>query len=212
MYSRAQIDRGGNNVAPQGPGDAILDMTQAYAITTAGAGTLTAAAMLAGIVERTGPGAGYNETLDTADNLMAAAPQLTVGDSFEFTYRNTVAYAATLVAAEGAELDGSHTAVAASKVRRFLVTILSQGRKSVAPVTQTNGSAVISGLTQEQCKAIQPGMGVSGTGMPASGYVISVNSSTGSVTLSGNATTTASLNAVSFFPRYKIKGLSAADL
>jgi hypothetical protein len=68
MYNRAQIDRGGNYVSQQGPGDSVLDQTQVFPITTVGAGTLTAAALLAGIIERTGPVAGYNDTLETADN------------------------------------------------------------------------------------------------------------------------------------------------
>lgn len=112
--NRMQIDLGANFVRAQMPGDGVLDQTQVFPITTAGAGTLTAAAMVAGIVDRSGPSGNYNETLDTADNLMAANPQLSAGDSFEFWYRNTVAFVATLVVAEGAELV-ANTAVAASR-------------------------------------------------------------------------------------------------
>ena len=40
-------------------------------ITTAGAGTLTAAAMVGGLIPRTGPTAGFTDTTDTAANIDA---------------------------------------------------------------------------------------------------------------------------------------------
>jgi hypothetical protein len=78
-------------------------------------------------------------------------------------------------------------------------------------VSSTNASAVLTGLTQAQAQLLVPGMGVSGTGMPASGTIIGVNSSTGTVTLSGNATATGT-PAVTFFPRYDVKGLNSGAL
>ena len=208
--NRMQIDLGANFVRAQMPGDGVLDQTQVFPITTAGAGTLTAAAMVAGIVDRSGPSGNYNETLDTADNLMAANPQFSAGDSFEFWYRNTVAFIATLVVAEGAELV-ANTAVAASKVRRYLVTILANARRQVFNASTTNLSPTITGLTAAQAQTLVPGMGVSGTGIPAATNVLAVNSSTGTITLTANATATGTVP-LTFFPRYNIKGISSADL
>lgn len=208
--NRMQIDLGANFVRAQMPGDGVLDQTQVFPITTAGAGTLTAAAMVAGIVDRSGPSGNYNETLDTADNLMAANPQLSAGDSFEFWYRNTVAFIATLVVAEGAELV-ANTAVAASKVRRYLVTILANARRQVFNAGTTNVSPTITGLTAAQAQTLVPGMGVSGTGISAATNVLAVNSSTGVITLTANATATGTVP-LTFFPRYNIKGISSADL
>lgn len=208
--NRMQIDLGANFVRAQMPGDGVLDQTQVFPITTAGAGTLTAAAMLAGIVDRSGPSGNYNETLDTADNLMAANPQFSAGDSFEFWYRNTVAFIATLVVAEGAELV-ANTAVAASKVRRYLVTILANARRQVFNASTTNVSPTITGLTAAQAQTLVPGMGVSGTGISAATNVLAVNSSTGVITLTANATATGTVP-LTFFPRYNIKGISSADL
>lgn len=208
--NRMQIDLGANFVRAQMPGDGVLDQTQVFPITTAGAGTLTAAAMVAGIVDRSGPSGNYNETLDTADNLMAANPQLSAGDSFEFWYRNTVAFIATLVVAEGAELV-ANTAVAASKVRRYLVTILANARRQVFNAGTTNLSPTITGLTAAQAQTLVPGMGVSGTGISAATNVLAVNSSTGVITLTANATATGTVP-LTFFPRYNIKGISSADL
>jgi hypothetical protein len=166
--------------------------------------------MVAGIVDRSGPAGNYNETLDTADNLMAANPQLSAGDSFEFWYRNTVAFIATLVVAEGAELV-ANTAVAASKVRRYLVTILANARRQVFNAGTTNVSPTITGLTAAQAQTLVPGMGVSGTGISAATNVLAVNSSTGVITLTANATATGTVP-LTFFPRYNIKGISSADL
>jgi hypothetical protein len=211
MFGRGQIDSGGNYVRRAGPGELLMEQTQQSAITTAGAGTLTAAAMGTGYVERTGPGAGYNETLDIADNLMAANPEFSPGDSFEFTYRNTVAFAATLVASEGAELAGGNTAIAASLVRRFLVTILATNRRQSFLANTTNASPTISGLTQAQVQTLQPGMGISGTGIGASAVISSVNAALGTVTATVNSSATASV-AVTFFPRYNIRGLWSATL
>lgn len=208
--NRMQIDLGANFVRAQMPGDGVLDQTQVFPITTAGAGTLTAAAMVAGIVDRSGPSGNYNETLDTADNLMAANPQLSAGDSFEFWYRNTVAFVATLVVAEGAELV-ANTAVAASKVRRYLVTILANARRQVFNASTTNVSPTITGLTAAQAQTLAPGMGVSGTGITAGTNILAVNSSTGVITLTANATATGTVP-LTFFPRYNIKGISSADL
>ena len=211
MFSRAQIDRGANYVTPQGPGDGVLSQDQVLAVTTAGAGTLAAQALLSGVIDRSGPGGIYNETLETADNLMAANPQLSVGDSWRVLFRNTVAFAATLVVAEGAELSGANTACAASNAREYLVSVLATARRQIFAGTVTNASAVITGLTQAQCQLLMPGMGVTGTNIPAATTVIGVNPTAGTVTMSANATGTALVGAT-FFPRYNIKGLSTATL
>lgn len=207
MFNRTRIDRGGDQVFPQGPGDALLTMTKVASITTVGAGTLTAAAMLAGIVDRTGPTGNYIDTLDTADNLIAAMPWASPGDSFEFLYRNTVAYTATPAVAEGAELSGSNTALAVSSARKFLVTIYSNRRRTVIPMTTTSSSATISGMTQSQAERLQPGMGASGTGIQSGSTVLSVNPAAGTAVLSLTASASGTNVAVSFFPRYDIKGL-----
>jgi hypothetical protein len=210
MMNRGQVDSGANFVRQQGPGDMLLDMTTQTADATAGASTLSSAQMLSGYLERTAGGA-YNETLDTGDNLMAAAPNLSPGDSFEFLIRNTAAFAGTLVAAEGAELAGANTALAASAVRKYLLTVFATNRRQSFLATSTNASATISGLTQAQAQSIQPGMGITGTNIPASTTVLSVNATLGTVTISANATGTAQ-NAMTFFPRYNVRGLWTASL
>lgn len=92
------------------------------AITTAGNGVLTAAALAGRLVTRTGPTSAYTDTTDTATAILAAVPDAVVGTSFEVSFINGVAYAGTIAAGEGVTLAGT-TAVSASKIRRFLLTV-----------------------------------------------------------------------------------------
>ena len=98
--------------------------TTKAAISTAGAGTLTASALLSGLIMRTGPTGAYDDTTDTAANILAAMGQPNIGDSFDFYHVNGVAYAATIVAGTGVTLAGT-TANAASKVRVYRCTVTS---------------------------------------------------------------------------------------
>lgn len=209
--NRAQVDAGGNAIRSQLAGDALMDQRQAVAITTAGDGSWTAEAMLAGIITRSGPGAGYADTPVSVATLIAACPQLSAGDSFSFYVRNTVAQANTVAAGTGWTL-GTNTAIAASKVRKYQVTIHSNKASQVYAATTTNASAVVSALTASQVDALQPGMGVTGTGIPANTTVIGVNAAAGTVTLSANATATGTLVALTFFPRATLQGVYSADL
>lgn len=209
--NRAQVDRGANNVSAAGVGDALMSQIGVVGIATVGSGAWTAAGMLAGCIERTGPTGAYGDTLETANNLMLAAPHLSVGDTFEFLVRNTVAFANTVAVAEGAELSGSNTAIAASLVRRYLVTVLANRTRQTFMASTTNASPTVTGLTQAQCDLLQAGMGVSGTGISAGTTIVGINSLTGTITLSANATATGT-PALTFFPRYNVKGLYSTTL
>jgi hypothetical protein len=210
--NRGQIGDGSNFVRGNGPGELLMEQTKLTAITTAGSGVITSEGMQNGYIERTGPAGAYGDTLDTADNLMAANPNFSPGDSFEFNFRNTVAFANTVAVAEGAELAGAFTAVAATSVRRFLVSILATARRQSLLATLTNANAVLTGLTQAQVQSLMPGMGVSAaSGITAGTTILAVNSVAGTVTLSANATVTQQI-AVTFFPRYNVRGLFSATL
>lgn len=207
--NRAQVDNGGNNVRPQNPGDAIMAQRMATAVTTVGNGSWPAAAILGGIIDRSGPAGAYQDTPDTADNLIAACPPLSVGDQFEFYVRNTVAFANTVQTAEGVEL-GSNTAIAASKVRKYRINVMSNARRRVCSTATTNGSPSVT-VSISDALALQPGMGVSGTGIAANSVVLAVNSITGVITLNNNATATGTAG-ITYFPRVVLNGISSADL
>lgn len=92
------------------------------AITTVGAGTLTAAGIVGKLITRSGSTADYTDTTDTAANIIAAMPNANVGDAFEFSIKNTVAFTETLVTAAGVTLAGL-TVIPPLSVGRFLVKV-----------------------------------------------------------------------------------------
>lgn len=91
------------------------------AISTAGAGTLTAAALVGGVITRTGPVAAYTDTTDTAALILAALPNANIGQSWEVTIKNTVPFLATLAAGSGVTLSGQ-TLIPPNSAGRFLLT------------------------------------------------------------------------------------------
>lgn len=71
-------------------------------VTTVGNGTLPAAALLGGIITRSGPTAAFTDTTDTAAALVAAlGPNIQVGQTFEFTIKNLTLFQQTLAGGAG---------------------------------------------------------------------------------------------------------------
>ena len=84
--------------------DLLLGVT---ALTTVGAGTITAAAMLSGGVNRTGPTSAFTDTTDTAAAIQSDWTGGAVSNSFDLTYINKTAFNATLAGGSGVTLVGS---------------------------------------------------------------------------------------------------------
>lgn len=208
--NRAQVDLGGNNVQAQPPGSRVLEQSALVADATAGASTISVLALLSGVTQRSGPAVGYNETFPSADLLLQAQPELSVGDSFSYTFRNTVAFAMTAVAGEGVVL-GTNVDVAASNVREYLITILGIGPRQGFFATLTNASPIVTAVPAEIVANLKPGQGVTGTGVPAGTSIIAVNQSTRTFTMSANATASAT-NALTTFPRYSVQGIRTSAL
>jgi len=211
MQSRARVGADVGYVREQMPGDAIMSQLQYEANTTAGASTLTVSSILAGVINRSGPAAPYTDTLPTVAQLIAAAPHLSVGDSFTFLFRNTVAQAQTLAVGTGWTL-GSNTAVAASLVREYLVTINSSKPTRTFSATTTNGSAVLSVVSDSDLQNLQPGMVLSGTGIAAGATIISINPAANTFTMSANATATGTNIGVTANPTATIEGVRSSTL
>lgn len=93
------------------------------ALTTVGAGTITAAGIAGGIVQRSGAqsATAFADTTDTATNIIAGVLNAHVGQSFEFTYQNTTNAPATIGGGTGVTVSGITVAQANSSVR-YLVT------------------------------------------------------------------------------------------
>jgi len=91
---------------------------------TAGAHTYTAAELLGGLILRDCAGGARSDPTDTAVNIIAAMVQAGVGNSFEFTIRNTsdAAETITVTAGEGVTLSGTMT-IAQNNSKRFLCVV-----------------------------------------------------------------------------------------
>lgn len=91
------------------------------ALTTVGAGTITAAGIAGGVTARSGPTSAYTDTTATADLIIAAVPNANIGQSWEYTYYNTTAFTGTIAGGTGVT-PSRYTLVPANSWVRYLVT------------------------------------------------------------------------------------------
>lgn len=200
-------------------------------LTTAGAGTVTAAMIANGIVRRTGPAGGFTDTFDTSTNIITAllggAPQsmgggagncgidIVPGTTFRLLYINTVAQAMTYAGGLGVKSGTGTLDVAASLWREYLLTVLNSTPQQLLNCATTNASAVVTfNLQANQVSlpmgTVTPGMTVSGTGITAGTTVLGVTQGVGGitgVTLSANATATNNPIGLTFLPTIQIDSL-----
>ena len=216
------------------PGDLMLggENLTAGALTTAGAGTWLAAMIATGIIRRTGPGACYTDTTDTATNILNAlsgnsgGADMVPGTTFRLLFINTVAQAMTFAAGTGVVVGTGTVNCAASLVREYLLTILNASPQVILNCATTNGSPTVtfnlpSGMSAlpignaPNAVNITPGMTVSGTGITTGTTVLGVTQGVGGitgVTLSANATATNNPVALTFGPTIQIDGIRSSTL
>lgn len=91
---------------------------------TAGNLTYTAAQLLGGLILRDPAGGARDDVTPTAALIVAALNHVQVGDSFEFTIRNTAdaAETITVTAGDGVTLSGTMT-IAQNNSKRFLAVV-----------------------------------------------------------------------------------------
>lgn len=231
MLARLVGYRGSPNPEYLNQGDVAGFAEVIATLTTAGAGTITAAMLASGILNRTGPGAGFTDTTDSAVNILAAiggnlnAPIVQAGTTWRFRYINTVAFAMTFAAGTGVVAGIGTLNVAASLTRDYLLTVLSTQVPVTLQSNTTNASAVVTFVLPPGTSGfkigpdplavnIQTGATVSGTGITAGTTVIGITVSqaglTG-VTLSANATATsvAGGTPLTFGPTIKMDSLGS---
>lgn len=209
--NRAQLDSGANMVFAANPGDITLSQKLLNGNATVGAANLSAPEVLGGILRRTGSTANYADVFPSAESILRACPVLGPGDSFEFTLINTVAFTNTPTGGTGIVM-GNNTAQAVSSVRDYLFQVLGNGFTQVASASTVNGSPVITNISAAQIANINIGQGISGTGIPGGATVIGTNLSTGTVTMSANASATGDVVAVTTFPRIRVDGIRSSSL
>lgn len=210
------------------PGDLILgsENVNSGAITTVGAGALTGAALVSGILFRSGPTAAFTDTFATAiDILLAlsgnfAAPDVVPGTSFRLLYRNGVAFAMTPAYGAGTVAGSGTLTLAASLWREYLFTVLSNQAPMTISGTLVSASATVAFALPTGAVALpmgpspgaanlQPGATITGTGVATATTVASVTQGQGGVTgiiMSGTATASGTVP-LSFGPTVQIDGL-----
>jgi hypothetical protein len=115
----AQVTELGNQVASRSVG-----MT-ATALTTVGAGTITAAGIVGRLVTRSGAqsGSAFTDTTDTATAIIAAQTNVTVATTaWSFIYQNNTNAPATITGGTGVTVSGV-TVVPANTWAEFLVSV-----------------------------------------------------------------------------------------
>jgi len=102
----------------------LIGKTTVTTENTAGNHTYTAAELLGGLILRDPAGADRSDPTDTAANIIAAMRQAGVGNSFEFTIRNTADAdeTITVTAGTGVTLSGTMT-IAQNNSKRFLCVV-----------------------------------------------------------------------------------------
>lgn len=120
------------------------------AITTVGAGTLTAASMVGGLITRSGPVAAFTDTTDTAAAIIAAW-NVAINQSRIVRIVNTTAFPETIAAGSGVTLTGN-IVVGPNSTGEFLMTYTGAGAISFyglydAPVEDVPAAQFSTGTT-----------------------------------------------------------------
>jgi hypothetical protein len=190
-------------------GDVAAGAEIIASLATVGAGTLTGALLAQNILSRTGSTAAFTDTTDTAANIVAALAGQAVsgtgvqnGTSWRLKYQNNVAFDCTLAAGTGVTLAGA-SVIPGLSAAELLIQVKNGQPSTVQTATLDGTTAVVTGMSQAATALVAPGMSVSGTGVPASTTVLSVQQGTG-VTLSNNTTIAGTNVALTFTPAVTI--------
>lgn len=112
------------------------------ALTTVGAGTITAAGIAGGVTTRGGSQSAtpFTDTTATADLIIAAIPNARIGQSFEYTYFNKTNAPATLTGGTGVTVSAV-TVIPANGAARYLLTYTAASTVTIVGIA-TMGFAV----------------------------------------------------------------------
>jgi len=206
MLARAMVRLNGGEMPAQG-GYRPYDGRQLIAVDGANQ-AIPVAALLGGIVNRTGSGGATADSLPTVDSIVAALPELSRGDSIAFSIRMPDANAITLTAGTGMTATGTIN-VAASNIREYLLTMTSGASRTAvySGSTSTVTPRVLSNLTEAQLKLLSVGMAVTGTGVGASAKIVAINLNALTITVDVDSTATADNIALTFTPQASLLGV-----
>lgn len=96
-------------------GDGLLTAAQRTVNSGAGAQTISVAQILGGVAVFTGAAGAVTYTSATAADLIAAMPDMDIGDTYMFVLSNTAAQTATIAGGTGVTASGNLTVNATAK-------------------------------------------------------------------------------------------------
>jgi len=104
----------------------LISKTTVTTLATAGAATYTAAQLLGGLILRDPAGSARSDVTPTAAQIIAAITQAGVGNSFEFTIRNTADASEVITVTAGTDVTLSGTmTIGQNNSKRFLALVTS---------------------------------------------------------------------------------------
>lgn len=220
------------------PGDTLMNSLkfpaagEPGAIGTAGDGAWTAAAIVSGLIQRTGPVGAYADTTATSTEIMNAlagngpAADVVPGLSWNLLVRNTVAQVNTVALGLGMRtIGGTSLTIAASLVREYIFTVLNASPQVILTGTTTNASPTVPFVFPSGISAwpigpavgaanLTPGMTISGTGVTAGTRIKSVTQGPGGITgivMDANATADGAVS-ITFLPTIGVDTLRSSTL
>jgi hypothetical protein len=129
LFKRALLTSQNSVPDPMRQGAGLLANIEPAIVATDAAVTMTVAQMAGGLVQYTGFTAGRTITTPTAALILAACPDMDIGDAFAFFVSITPAFAGTWAAGTGVTLLGRATTPASSwslvVVRKLSATTVS---------------------------------------------------------------------------------------
>lgn len=129
MNPRPQVqDTGMMRVARDG--DGLMAFFDPSTMAVDANSPILVANMAGGLVLRTTATAARTDTTDTAVNILAAFPQMDIGEAFTLVYSNQVAFAITIAGGTGVTASGNLT-IAANGLKFLLFTKLTATTMSV---------------------------------------------------------------------------------
>lgn len=130
MFSRACLYKGGIEQEARA-GDGFLANPLITTNASAGNQSITVTQIAGGIAQFTGAAGAVNLTLPTAAAILAAFPDMDIGDSYLFAVSNTAAQAATITTNTGITLSGNSAVVNATMKWVLLVKTASTTMNAV---------------------------------------------------------------------------------
>lgn len=195
MLNRQYLSNGGIAQLNQ-PGDIAVTGEVFPPANTTTAITVTGNMLQAGWINRN-PAAPGTDTLDSAANIIASLTQglgtigVQNGTSFRVSWYNDSANAITVAATANSGVTVVKPTINAGSVKEYIVSVINGTPAFTATGTATNGSNLVTGLTDAALAVITPGMVITNAVAGAQGFTVAgVNMTAKSITLSGNATAT----------------------